>query len=1487
MKVPSSIRVLLILAGSLVVLLISRSALAVDRIKANNTNNLNLGSSWTTSAPTSAEVAVWDSTVGGANSTVLGANLGWLGIRIANPGGPVTIGAGNTLTLGPNGIDMSAATQDLTIQSGFSLRTATGQIWNIATGRILTLDTGLFTRSAGSTLNVQGAGTVVTTTISNDATGIIGPWATFGTGASAQYATVNGSNNIAGFTGTAAATAANVTDTTGLVNYDVAAVGALGAGASFNTLRYTGAAGTITGNFSANGILTAGTGALIMSGNLSIGSSRELVLANGDSSALRNLTLSGIISDGVSGSSAVTKAGIGTVILSGVNTHTGITTVSRGKLSVANNSALGSTDSGTRIGLSGTLSLAGGISSAESIYMDDTVNAFPGGFLMENLGTNTLSGAIRLSNSTRWQSGGTLLNVTGGISTTGGAAGSFLVMQAATTMNVSVKPISNGTGQLYMDNGGRTIILGVAGNTYGSHALYAGTLRTDVANALSSTASISFSVGYTANAATLDLNGNNQTVGGILTNVFSVNGAYDRVITSATAATLTVNQSATTTFDGRFTGAVSLTKTGAGTFNLTGPSTTTGSFTVNGGTLNLNYAKATASASGASAVSDYLPNAAPLTLGGGIFQLTGRNNGTATSLAGANWATASSTITVTSTANLAPGQLISGGTGLPVGAYVVSILSGTQFVINALTSAAQAATAITATANSFTTSQTFSGLTLNAGASGVMVSIPSSGSDGTVLNLGVITQNAGATVNFTLPTGTQSASNGITTSTTNTNGILGGWARTGNDWATNNGTNNIVSLATYTDVAIGGTITADATTNVRINGGVAGSITPAVSGTTDIHTLLVTATSGATTYNPGTTDILRLGSAGGIMLASSASALNIGAAVDDGILTAGGAADTSGTIFLTNNHASNLLTINSMVADNGTGQVGVTTSGPGITVLAGTNTYSGRTIVGGGTLRIASETALGSNPTSFAADQLTLAGGTLNTTATFSIDDINRGLTLAPAGGTINANASTTLTVANVISGTGNLVVNGAGTLSLTAANTHTGATLANTGTLALGNVNALQNSTLTTATAGNVTFTVAGTNTYQIGGLAGNDTVVLGTNTISVGANHETTTFTGILTGIGGLTKVGNGTLNLTGASTHSGDTRVSGGMLVLANANALQNSTLDTGAAGGQSVNLTMPEATTYNFGGLKGDDDLDLAVSHLSVGSNNQSTVFAGAIQGPFNNNLTKVGTGTLTLTGANTYGGTTTVSAGALQVGSSGVGQTGTGAVSVASTGTILGTGIVRGSNVTFASGSTLRPGDTMADSSHGTLTFTPVGTGTYNVQAGSNVILGLSSATATDPTYGGNVIGSAGYNTFVDGISGVGSHDLVIFNGTAGSTLDFSGNLNVVGSGYTAQVGDIINLMDWATALVSTDFSNFTIGTNFRDGSGDNGLQFDLPDISGTPGLFWDVSRFTTSGSIVVVPEPSRVLLLLTGFASVLFYRRRARWTTMKWGGVAE
>jgi len=144
-------------AASLATLLISPQAQAVDIIKANNTNNLFLTSSWVGGVvPTGSDVAVWDNTVAGTNTTILGADLAFQGIRIADPGGIVTVNAGNTLSLGSAGIDMSAANQDFRLRSNVAL--TANQNWTVAAGRELEIGETGSSITGNFDVNLSGAG---------------------------------------------------------------------------------------------------------------------------------------------------------------------------------------------------------------------------------------------------------------------------------------------------------------------------------------------------------------------------------------------------------------------------------------------------------------------------------------------------------------------------------------------------------------------------------------------------------------------------------------------------------------------------------------------------------------------------------------------------------------------------------------------------------------------------------------------------------------------------------------------------------------------------------------------------------------------------------------------------------------------------------------------------------------------------------------------------------------------------------------------------------------------------------------------------------------------------------------------------------------------------------------------------------------------------------------------------------------------------------
>ncbi len=199
-------------------------------------------------------------------------------------------------------------------------------------------------------------------------------------------------------------------------------------------------------------------------------------------------------------------------------------------------------------------------------------------------------------------------------------------------------------------------------------------------------------------------------------------------------------------------------------------------------------------------------------------------------------------------------------------------------------------------------------------------------------------------------------------------------------------------------------------------------------------------------------------------------------------------------------------------------------SGAGTVVLSGTNTYTGATDVTAGTLQIGS-------------------GGTSGTLGTNNVT-ISNGATLA-------FNRSDALSVSNAFSGAGNLTKSGAGTLTLATNSTYTGATTISAGEIALG-----ANGKLSTSTALNLSgsssrfdisgITASGSTNGSLAGVAGS-VVNLGSKNLNVGGDNASTTFAGVLTNTGSLTKSGTGTLTLSGSNSYTGTMTVSAGVLNL----------------------------------------------------------------------------------------------------------------------------------------------------------------------------------------------------------------------------------------------------------------------------------------------------------------------------------------------------
>ena len=248
------------------------------------------------------------------------------------------------------------------------------------------------------------------------------------------------------------------------------------------------------------------------------------------------------------------------------------------------------------------------------------------------------------------------------------------------------------------------------------------------------------------------------------------------------------------------------------------------------------------------------------------------------------------------------------------------------------------------------------------------------------------------------------------------------------------------------------------------------------------------------------------------------------------------------------------------------------------------------------------------------------------------------------AGGVVKASGSGTQTLGDVISGDGSFEQSGAGTTTLSGANTYTGGTTLNDGTITVANASAL----------GTGTLTLNG-GTLDIGVVLANDIIASGTTTM-VNQVQGNFALTGSITGAGAL--------NFGGSDSASGFYNISGtdlssftGTISHNNVNGThqlimgQNGTVNAAQASLETTGSTT--AGNYirlfsntTFGELSGTGGRIIGQNTLTINQSNDTT-YAGrmsSIQGGLS--FTKAGSGSLTLTGANDYTGTTTVNNGTL-------------------------------------------------------------------------------------------------------------------------------------------------------------------------------------------------------------------------------------------------
>lgn len=278
---------------------------------------------------------------------------------------------------------------------------------------------------------------------------------------------------------------------------------------------------------------------------------------------------------------------------------------------------------------------------------------------------------------------------------------------------------------------------------------------------------------------------------------------------------------------------------------------------------------------------------------------------------------------------------------------------------------------------------------------------------------------------------------------------------------------------------------------------------------------------------------------------------------------------------------------------------------------------TGKILLQGGTLRIGSAAALGSGNLSVVSGTTTLenyngltaltgnnainlSGGTFQVNGYGQV--LNLGSGNVTVAGTTNLNAwSGGMRFDGVVAGSGSLSWYGGGNLSLGGANTFTGTITAqgNNGSLILSNTAALQTATLNFGGNHSLVFGVAGTNTYQLGGLTGSGSINLGDNSLSITSNASGT-YSGTLSGNGGVTILGNGNRTFSGSNTYTGATLVNSGRLIV-NGSLATGSTVTVASGAGLSGNGTIGGATTVNGNLAAGNSPGTLTFStSLTLGS-----------------------------------------------------------------------------------------------------------------------------------------------------------------------------------------------------------------------------------------------------------------------------------------------
>ena len=583
---------------------------------------------------------------------------------------------------------------------------------------------------------------------------------------------------------------------------------------------------------------------------------------------------------------------------------------------------------------------------------------------------------------------------------------------------------------------------------------------------------------------------------------------------------------------------------------------------------------------------------------------------------------------------------------------------------------------------------------------------------------------------------------------------------------------------------------------------------------------------------------------------------------------------------------------------SGTGGLNVTGGG----TINSSNSYTGATTIsrttgwfGTDQLFINNANALGS-----ATGDLTISGGYVNLLSntitrsgnvTVSGGRIENG-TLSKSGSNYNIQGGS---VGASLAGTAGLTKSGSATAALGGANTYSGGTTINGGTLSLYSAGGLGDA------AGAVTVNTGGT-LYTHSGLTisrTGDVTVNGGNLTTDNNNFGTISVSGgnfiannaavlavKLAGTAGLTVGGTGETYLWTDSSYTGATVISSGTLTLGGSGAISSQSrlqIDSGAA----VNLTGPYAANNinrTFAGLTGSGVLYGGGGTVTVNKATGTDTFTGDIQGA--QGLVKSGGGDLALGGASSYTGTTTVNAGRLVVAhGNALGGT-AGGTTVANGAQLMLTNVTVGNEALTLNGVGLASGSLTAGA------LRSIGTNTYQgkITLGSDArIFGGSGTSLTLDVASGEAVDLASHTLTIDGAgasrindaivgtgglikSGSGKNTLAGANTYSGATAVNAGTLEVVSGGSISSSATTVNsggtLEGSGTISALTIASGGTLSPGNSTGifnagsttfaSGGN-YKWEIDTFGGVVGNNWDFLNITgdltisaTSGSKFII-----------------------------------